>query len=238
MLLVAQLLVVSPDAALREIVQRSACSLGHEALTARSVAGARRALARVRVDVLCLDSVLPIDDIERLCQAASASMDGRTPRTVYFGPPAAKLVSATLPAWLRDKIDGFVAKPVDPAEVARELARVLSDHSPRVRHDDLLRVDGVTLDSGTHKLHFTDGESISLTPVEYKLLRCLMERPGDYISKPELLEHVWGYPPDGGSELVRAHVSNLRKKLRTVGQDGLLRTMPYYGYAFVSGSRL
>lgn len=233
MLLVAQLLVVSPDAALREIVQRSACSLGHEALTSPSVGAARRALARVRVDVLCLDSVLPIDDIERLCQAAAASADGRTPRTVYFGPPAAKLISAMLPASLRDKIDGFVAKPVDAADVVRELARVLSDHSSRARHDDLLQFDGVTLDRGTHKLHFADGESISLTPVEYNLLRCLMQQPGEYISKPELLEHVWGYPPDGGSELVRAHVSNLRRKLRTVGQAGLLRTMPYYGYAFV-----
>ncbi len=99
--------------------------------------------------------------------------------------------------------------------------------------DDLLSVDGVTLDNATRKLHRADGVSIALTRVEHRLLRYLMEQPGEYISMPDLLEHVWGYPPDGGSELVRAHVSNLRKKLRTLGQDGLLRTMPYHGYAFM-----
>jgi DNA-binding response OmpR family regulator len=177
--------------------------------------------------------VLPPEEIELLCQTVAASANGRTPRLVYLGPPAAKLVSATLPAWLRDKIDGFVAKPVGATDLVRELARVLSDHPPHAGRGDLLQVGGVTADNSTRQLHFVEGGSISLTPVEYRLLRCLMEQPGEYISKPELLEHVWGYPPDGGSELVRAHVSNLRRKLRSAGQDGLLRTMPYHGYAFV-----
>jgi DNA-binding response OmpR family regulator len=229
----AQLLVVSPDATLREAVQRCASSLGHDTFTSASAADARRALGRVHVDVVCLDSVLPPEGIELLCQTVAASTNGRTPRLVYLGPPAAKLVPATLPASLRDKIDGFVAKPVDAADLVRELARVLSDHPPHAGRDNLLRIGGVTMDNATRQLHFVEGAPISLTPVEHKLLRCLMERPGEYVSKPELLEHVWGYPPDGGSELVRAHVSNLRRKLRFAGQDGLLRTMPYHGYAFV-----
>ncbi len=221
------------SATLREVVQRCGCSLGHEALTSASAAAARRAIARAKIDVLCLDSVLPLDDIEDLCQAFAATANGRTSHIVYIGPPAAKLTSATLPLWLREKIDAFIAKPVDPANITRELVRVLSDGSTRARPDDLLSVDGVALDSVTRKLHRADGVSIALTRVEHRLLRCLMEQPGEYISTPDLLERVWGYPPDGGSELVRAHVSDLRRKLRILGQDALLCTMPYHGYAFV-----
>ena len=233
---VAQLLVVSPDATLREIVQRSACSLGHEALTSSSTSGARRALAGARIDVLCLDSVLPLDDAERLCQAFAASTNGRTSHIVYIGPPAAKHIPAMLPTSLRGKIDAFLAKPVDPADIESELAHLLPDRPARARRDDVLRIDGVALDGSTRKLHCADGGSIALTPVEYRLLRCLMEQQDEYVSTPDLLRLVWGYPPDGGSELVRAHVSNLRKKLRVLGQDALLCTMPYHGYAFVTNA--
>lgn len=73
---------------------------------------------------------------------------------------------------------------------------------------------------------------MALTPIECRLVWCLMERSGEYVSTADLLRIVWGYPPDGGSELVRAHVSNVRRKLRLVGQEGLLRTAPYHGYGF------
>ena len=65
-----------------------------------------------------------------------------------------------------------------------------------------------------------------------------MERPGEFLSPDELLEQVWNISPGmgtGGPELVRAHVSNLRRKLRSIGKDPhLVRTIPYRGYGFVS----
>jgi DNA-binding response OmpR family regulator len=228
-----QLLVVSPDATLLRVVQRCAESLGHEPLAARTVAQARRTLTRVNIDVLCLDSVLPANDVERLYQNLAAATNGRAPCVVFFGPPAAKFVSAALPPFLRGKIHGFVAKPIDAIDVTRELARVLSGRAAGSRPSELLRVGGIALDGVTYQLFFSDGGALSLTPIEYKLLRHLMKQPGQYIPTPDLLEQVWGYPPDSAPELVRAHVSNLRKKLRKAGEDGLLRTMPYHGYAFV-----
>jgi len=229
----AQLLVVSPDSTLLRVVQRCAESLGHEPIAARSVAQARRTLARVRIDLLCLDSLLPSDDVECFCESLTTTADGRSPHVIFFGPPAAKLVSAALPPFLRGKIAGFVAKPIDAIDVTRELARVLSGRSGRARRDDLLRVGGVALDGVTHQLLFAGGGAISLTPMEYKLARYLMEQPGEYIATAALLQHVWNYPPDSAPELVRAHVSNLRKKLRKAGEEALVHTMPYHGYAFV-----
>ena len=72
--------------------------------------------------------------------------------------------------------------------------------------------------------------------MEFKLLRCLMQRAGEFISAEELLEQVWGYAAGtGGPEIVRAHVSNVRRKLRDAGEDPLLlRTLPYKGYGFAA----
>jgi two-component system OmpR family response regulator len=228
----AQLLVVSPDSTLLRVVQRCIESLGHEPVAARTVAQARRTLSRLHIDVLCLDSVLPPDDIERLYNT-SAATNGSSPRTVFFGPPAAKLVLAALPPFLRGKLDGFVAKPIDAIDVTRELARVLSGCTATPRRGDLLRVGGIALDGLTYQLLFSEGGALALTPMEYKLLRYLMEHQGQHIPAADLLEQVWGYPRDSAPELVRAHVSNVRKKLRKIGAEGLLLTMPYHGYAFV-----
>ena len=231
--LVVCLLVVSPDTVVQHALRRCGRLLGHVALTAADAMDARRWLARAQVDVLCVDSVLRSDEIEALCSAQPTSADGRRARVLYVGPPSAKLAPSILPRTLRERIDAYVTKPIELAEVSYELQRLLSGVTTRKRRDGLIRVEGTTLDTSRHELHFADAAAISLTPLESKLLRCLMEQAGEYVSKAELLEQVWGYPPDGGSELIRAHVSNLRRKLRGAGQDGLLRTMPYHGYAFM-----
>jgi DNA-binding response OmpR family regulator len=227
----AQLLVVSPDGTLLSVVERCVQSLGHEPVTARTAAQARRSLTRLRIDVLGLDSVLADEDARSVYEAFIATKPGDG-RVVLFGPPSAKVVSAHVPEFLRKKLEGFVAKPIDAASLARELAHVLSG-SAQARDSDLLRAGELSLDRATYRLSFARGPALALTPMEYKLIRHLMERPGEYVSTQDLLSDVWGYPADSAPELVRAHVSNVRKKLRKLGQNDVLRTRPYHGYAFV-----
>jgi DNA-binding response OmpR family regulator len=231
--LAAQVLVVTPDTTLRGVVQRSVSLLGHHPVVAASVAEARRAVTRVSVDALCLDSILGGEESEQLYAAYRALANGNEPRLLYIGPPAARLVRSTLPQLLRDSIDAFVTKPIESDALTGALRRVLDITGSKRRDGRVLRIRGVALDSLTRNLCFEGGTSIGLTPVEHKLLQALMERAGEFVSQAELLELVWGYPPDGGSELVRAHVSNLRRKLRTIGRADFLRTMPYHGYGFL-----
>ncbi len=98
-----------------------------------------------------------------------------------------------------------------------------------------LAVGRVRLDRTTRQLAFAGGVAFDLTPTELRLLCALMEQPGRYVSAQALLEQVWEIPAGtGGAEIVRAHVSNLRRKLRSHGEDPqLLRTIPYQGYAIV-----
>ena len=234
----AQLLVVSPDSTVLQAAQRCALSLGHDPFLARSLAQAQRTLTRIRVDLICLDSVLPQDETERFWRALRADHNRATPPVILLAPPSAQVVSAGLPSFFERRRDGLVSKPLDIQELAREVVRLLAAQPARGKRAELVRVGAVVLDGATQRLLFGSGGALALTPTEFRLLRSLMQQPGEFVSPEELLQQVWGYPPGtGGPEVVRAHVSNLRRKLRGMGEDPqLLRTLPFQGYAFGGGN--
>ena len=58
-----------------------------------------------------------------------------------------------------------------------------------------------------------DGEAVSLTPLEYRLLKFLMENPGKVFSGRELYTAVWGEDPLSGEGAVAVHIRHLREKL-------------------------
>jgi DNA-binding response OmpR family regulator len=153
---------------------------------------------------------------------------------LFLAPRSAQLVSSTLPSFFEPQRDGLVQKPIQQPELLREISRLLS--AKTVDDDErCLQLGSVVLDGESRCLLFADGGLVALTPTEFRLLRWLMERPGRFVSADELLENVWGYPPHlGGPEVVRAHVSNLRRKLRQAGREPhQLRTAPNQGYGFV-----
>jgi len=231
----AHALVASPDRTALRAAERCFAALGHRTLLARTLADAQRTLSRAWVDLLCLDSLLAPDETEQFWRAIVADRRRPAPALLFLAPPSTRLTPAALPAFFHAERHGLVAKPIDPGELAREIARLLATR-PRERDAELLRVGALALDCRSRQLLFAGGGALSPTPTEFRLLRCLMERAGELVSADELIGAVWNYPAGtGGSELVRAHVSNLRRKLRGLGQDPqLLRTVPYQGYTIAS----
>ncbi len=75
--------------------------------------------------------------------------------------------------------------------------------------------------------------SVRLTPTEFRFAAYLARWPGQPVSIPDLLEHVWRYPRGtAGVEVVRAHVRNLRAKLKSAGIPvDLIRTHRRAGYS-------
>lgn len=191
----------------------------------------------MRVDLICLDCVLPEEETERFWRWLCADGTQGAPALALFAPPAASAVPSALPPFFRPNQHGLVRKPVDSEELACEIARLLALRPRRERATEALRFGALTLDGASHQLLFAAGGSVTLTPIEFRLLRCLMARAGELVPAEELVEEVWGYPKgSGGPELVRAHVSNVRRKLRHAGEDPrVLRSVPYQGYGFVAG---
>jgi two-component system OmpR family response regulator len=97
-----------------------------------------------------------------------------------------------------------------------------------------LRVGDLELDVDTCTVRRA-GDQVTLTPTEFKLLRCLMEHAGQVLSKEQLLDLVWNYDFDGNAQVVETYVYYLRKKLDRTGPP-MIHTVRGFGYALRAGS--
>ena len=78
------------------------------------------------------------------------------------------------------------------------------------------------------------GREIQLTATEFKLLAFLLQNPERVITRSELLETVWGLPPDPKTRTVDIHISKLRQKLEANPANPVhLRTVHWAGYKFL-----
>ena len=113
--------------------------------------------------------------------------------------------------------DDYITKPFIPVEV---LARVRSQlrryaklgSRPEGTDVGILNVGPVSLDDRT-KTVLVEGESVSLTPTEYSILRLLMENPGKVFSTKKLYEAVWQEAALGSEGAVAVHIRHLREKI-------------------------
>lgn len=76
----------------------------------------------------------------------------------------------------------------------------------------------------------SSGELVDLSPTEYRIVEYLIHRPRVIVSKRELLEHLYDFTWEHHSNVIEAHVSNLRKKLRLTTQETVLETLRGRGY--------
>ncbi|MCC7363919.1 MAG: response regulator transcription factor [Dehalococcoidia bacterium] len=128
------------------------------------------------------------------------------------------------------KVEGVVIKKPFPIEALGEALRERLGH-PRKEGQG----PGLDLDLTTNTLRSQLGET-HLTNIEATLLAYLMEHEGEILHPHNLLVDVWQYHDSAGaSTLVRAHVSNLRRKLREVhGSADQIQTIRGKGYRFTA----
>jgi two-component system, OmpR family, response regulator len=115
--------------------------------------------------------------------------------------------------------DDYLTKPFAFAELLARLRALMRRH-PRER-PAVLSVGDLRLDPATRQVH--RGETaVALTAKEFALLECFMRRPGQVLSKRELIEHVWDFAFDADSNVVEVYVGYLRQKLdRPFGRRSL-----------------
>ena len=71
---------------------------------------------------------------------------------------------------------------------------------------------GLELDDGAKRVT-VDGQEVSLTPVEYKIVKFFMENPGLVFSSAQIYENVWNEPSYGADNIVAVHIRHIREKI-------------------------
>jgi two-component system, OmpR family, response regulator len=218
----ARLLVVDDEATILELLSGSLRLAGFEVVTAASGAGAVRAAASSRPDLVLLDVMMPDGDgFEAL-------------RRIRSGGCEVPVIFVTARDEVPDRVKGFamgaddyITKPFSLEELLGRIRAVLKrtrPGGPRSR----LRVAGLELDEDTHEVR-RDGAAVALTPTEFRLLRFLMVNAGRVVSKEEILDHVWEHDPDRDGNVVEPVLSYLRRKVDQ-GEPRLIHTVRGFGY--------
>jgi two-component system OmpR family response regulator len=181
-------------------------------------------LARTfRPDLLVLDVMMPGLDgfgvVRRLRQEGL-----RTPVVFLTAKDATedKVQGLTLGG------DDYVTKPFSLEEVVARIRAVLRRMSAAPQTSTHLSFADIELDEDTHEV-WKNGELVSLSPTEFKLLRYFMQNAGRVLSKAQILDHVWNYDFGGDANVVESYVSYLRRKVDTT-EPRLLHTLRGVGY--------
>ena len=115
--------------------------------------------------------------------------------------------------------DDYLVKPFSFAELLARL-RALARRGP-VERPVLLQVGDLRMDPATHQVWRGDDE-VALSAKELALLEAFMRRPGEVLSRLQLLEHAWDYSYENRSNVIDVYVRYLRQKIdRPFGRDSI-----------------
>jgi two-component system, OmpR family, response regulator len=217
-------LLVEDDERISEFVRRGLQAEGYNVEVART---GRDALQRARspgCQLIILDLLLPDVDGRDVCrQLRAASV--RTP-----------ILMLTALDSLEDKVrglrigaDDYLAKPFAFEElVARVQALARRGQAYRAEQQEL-RAHDLVLNHATREVRRGD-RTIQLTPREFALLDCLMRAPGKVLSRPHILEKVWGCSKDPLTNVVDVYIRQLRRKVDRDAPIPLIQTVRGFGY--------
>jgi two-component system response regulator PhoP len=123
--------------------------------------------------------------------------------------------------------DDYLTKPFDLGELIAR-ARALIRRGKGLRQTTIC-FGSVIANLSEQTVRIAE-KDVALSPTEYRVLEYLLHRPRTVVSKRELLEHLYDFTWEHHSNVIEAHVSNLRKKLRAQTPDLLLETVRGRGY--------
>lgn len=162
---------------------------------------------RRNFDLIILDLMLPKVSGERVCRVIRDTSDIPIIMLTAKGEVEDRIIGLELGA------DDYLVKPFSPRElVARVHALLRRVHSDSEPLREVLEFGELTIDVSGHKV-LVNGEPISLTASEFKLLTTLSRYPGRVYSRMELVEKVLGYDFEGYERTIDSHVKNLRAKI-------------------------
>ena len=218
-----RILVVDDDKAVRESLRRALILEGYQVELAADGAEALKSLTQASPDAVILDLGLPDIDGLEVCRRFR-SLGDRTPVLILTARDA-----------VNDRVEGldagaddYLVKPFDLAELFARLRALLRRRAP-VEDSEVLRFEDLSLDLSAREA--LRGERvIDLTKIEFDLLELFMLHPRQVLTRELILDQVWGYDFDSGTNSLAVYVGYLRRKTEEGGEPRLLQTVRGVGY--------
>jgi two-component system KDP operon response regulator KdpE len=197
---------------------------GFESMPADGVEDALDQAAVKHPDAAIIDLLLPDGDGVELCARLREWSEMPIIVLSAIGDEDAKVRALAAGA------DDYITKPFGPRELVARLQANMRRVAPEPE-EAVIRADGLEVDLARRTVQ-RDGEQIHLTPTEFDLLRLLARNRGRLITHRELLVSVWGEGYSDDTQVLRAHIANLRRKIEPSDGVRFIRTDPGVGYRF------
>ncbi len=224
-----ELLLIDDDARLTDGIARYLRHAGYQVEVANDGISGLERFHQVQPDLVVLDVMMPGMDGLELCRKLHEQSHVPIILLTARGDETDRVHGLRLGA------DDYITKPFSLKELEARIEAVLrrSRQSPSTM-DDVLYDDGTLRLEARSMQVLRDGESLSLTATERRLLFLLAEQAGRVLSPEQILRQVWGAEYEGQTEYVKLYVWRVRQKIEpTPEQPVYLRTERGLGYRFV-----
>ena len=179
-------------------------------------------------DLIVLDLMLPkVQGLDVL--RSIRSRDGVTPILILT---AISETRSTIDL-LNSGADDYMTKPFDLGELLAR-ARALIRRG-KGQKQAVLTFGSIRLTPADQSV-FVEGKGIDLSPTEYRVLEYLMHHPSRIVSSQQLLEHLYDFTWAHHSNVIEAHISNLRRKLRSATQLTVVENLRGRGYRLANST--
>lgn len=228
------ILVTDADQNVVDLIRDGLTARGHQVVAARRCAEAIRALQHVVVDLIIVDVHACVEEGQAGCQVLRTQADCHQAPVLFLTWPGELEERKALElSWFQVEVSDYLEKPFAFPELEARVEALLrrsrpaSPGSPESQSFGPLVLDprAFTVAAGER--------AVLLTPLEFDLLRYLLEHAGEVVSREALLEKVWNYPPQTGTPgVVRWHIKNLRAKINQAVEHSIeiIQTVPRHGY--------
>jgi DNA-binding response OmpR family regulator len=198
---------------------------GFRVVTAADGQSALTIARREKPDLVILDLMLPNIDGREVCRILRRESDVPIIMLTALSEEIDQVTGLEIGA------DDYITKPFSPRAMVARVRALLRRTRGEIKLPAIMRIGGLEIDSEKYLVTFK-GSPIKFTPNEFKLLHLLANRPGQTLTREQLLEDLHG----GASSMDRSvdsHIKNLRKKLETASGESMIETIYGIGYRLI-----
>ena len=217
--------IVDDDGAIRAALGRALRMENYEVELFADGTSALKSIQLRAPDVIVLDLQLPDLDGLEVCRRVRRAGD-QTPILMLTARDAVNDRVAGLDVGA----DDYLVKPFDLAELLARLRALLRRRTFTEGEESVLRFEDLSLNPSTREVH-RGSRSIELTKIEFDLLELFLHHPRQVLTRDQILDLVWGYTFDSGTNSLAVYIGYLRRKLEEGGEPRLIQTVRGVGYA-------
>ena len=217
--------IVDDDAAIRSALGRALRMENYDVELFEDGSSALKSVQLRAPDAIVLDLQLPDIDGLEVCRRIRRSGD-TTP-----------ILMLTARNAVNDRVEGldggaddYLVKPFDLAELLARLRALLRRHNAGDSDGTVLRFEDLTLNPQTREVH-RGTRRVELTKIEFDLLELFLHHPRQVLTRDQILDLVWGYNFDSGTNSLAVYIGYLRRKLEEDNKPRLIQTVRGVGYA-------